>query len=92
MISTYNNGGQGQRLKNLMAIVRRSLSVFGFGVFNLEAKYKEQFFKELPPRVASGEVKYLEDRTHGLHLAGHALLNVQQGKNVGKSVVIVADD
>jgi len=58
----------------------------------LEPKYEEEFYKVIPPKLASGEIKYLEDVTKGLENAGHAILSVQAGTNKGKSVVWVADE
>ena len=46
----------------------------------------------MPKKLASGEIKYTEDITRGLENAGHAILDVQTGKNKGKSVVVVAEE
>ena len=46
----------------------------------------------VPPRVASGEIKYKEHVVRGLENAGQAILDVQMGRNFGKSVVVVADE
>ncbi len=55
-------------------------------------KYTDQFYAEIPKRVASGEFKYTEDLTYGLENAGQAIYDVQVGKNKGKSVVVVAEE
>jgi hypothetical protein len=39
-----------------------------------------------------GRIKYLEDRTIDLHLAGNVLEAVQRGKNNDKSVIIVSEE
>ena len=49
------------------------------------------FYREIPPKVASGEIKYREDIKHGLHSVPQAIYDVQTGKNEGKSIVMVAD-
>lgn len=59
--------------------------------FSLHEKYVDRFYKEVPKRVASGEIKYTEDIVNGLGNAGHALEAVQRGTNKGKVVVIVAE-
>ncbi|KAJ3489541.1 hypothetical protein NLI96_g2070 [Meripilus lineatus] len=92
MISGYN--GTVYPVKNLIQIVSRQIKLTGFLSFNpyLVGKYEEPFYEEIPKRLASGEIKYTEDLTHGLENAGKAILDVQTGKNVGKSVVIVSQD
>ena len=42
--------------------------------------------------VASGQIKYTEDRSTGLQSVGEAILSVQKGTNTGKKVIIVAGD
>lgn len=42
--------------------------------------------------VARGEIKYLEDRKLGLEHAGEAIVDVQTGRNKGKSVIVVAQE
>ena len=90
MISAYNN--QAPPVNNLVKIVSKEIKVFGFLVFSLTDKYGDAFYREVPAQVARGELKYLEDVTKGLENAGHALYNVQTGRNYGKSVVQVADE
>ena len=55
-------------------------------------KYRERFYQEMPAKVASGKMKYLEDRSYGLESVGEAILAVQNGTNYGKKVAIVAQD
>ncbi|KAF7312934.1 NAD(P)-binding protein [Mycena kentingensis (nom. inval.)] len=62
------------------------------GRFILLSKYWKQFYKEVPAKLASGEIKYVEDITKGLDKAGDVILAVQKGTNHGKAVVIVAED
>ena len=90
MISQYNSAPY--TLKNLMYIVRQELHVNGFVVETLLPKYSEDFYAEIPKMVARGEIQYLEDVKRGLEWAGHAILDVQRGKNSGKSVIIVSEE
>ncbi|EPS93579.1 hypothetical protein FOMPIDRAFT_1055850, partial [Fomitopsis schrenkii] len=53
--------------------------------------YREQFYKEIPAAVASGVIKYSEDRSRGLESVGEAIIAVQKGTNNGKKVIVVAD-
>jgi len=90
MISQYNSAPYA--LQNLMHIVRSELHLHGFVVGTHLPKYREEFYREVPAKIARGEIKYIEDAKKGLEWAGHAILDVQQGKNHGKSVVIVAEE
>ena len=79
-------------MKWLFFIVRRSLKLFGFIVSDLLPKYKDEFYQVVPGMVADGELKYIEDAKQGLEHAGDAIREVWQGKNRGKSVVIVGTE
>lgn len=68
------------------------MTLSGFIIFRLEAKYRDEFYKTLPPLVASGEIKYAEDIYNGLDKVGDVVLAVQKGTNKAKAVVHVADD
>ena len=62
------------------------LSVNGFIIFNHWDRYPE-FLSEIGPKIASGEVAYLEDIAEGLENAPAAFMGMLQGKNVGKQIV-----
>ncbi|KAJ7595967.1 alcohol dehydrogenase [Mycena floridula] len=91
MIAGYNNKDP-QPFKNLMQIVSKCIVMSGFLLRALLPKYPGVFMKEIPPLVASGELKHREDILDGLSNAGQALKDVQTGKNNGKSVIRVAKD
>ncbi|KZT03633.1 NAD(P)-binding protein [Laetiporus sulphureus 93-53] len=91
MISTYN-GGEPYCVKNLVNIVGKQLRISGFIVDNLHEKWLADFYKEIPPKVASGEFKHKEDISKGLGSAGQAILDVLTGKNKGKKVILVAEE
>lgn len=90
MISVYNSAPP--PLFNLVNVIHREITFHGFTVGSLSHKYEEKFYEEIPRKIASGEIKYIEDVTHDLKFAGHALEAVQRGTNKGKSVVIVAEE
>ena len=91
MISTYNTK-EPYNVKNLQLLIWREIHLYGFLAFSLMPKYREEFFRTMPARVASGEIKYKEHPVRGLENAGKALLNVLQGDNFGTSYVVIADD
>ncbi|KAH9903352.1 NAD-P-binding protein [Cubamyces lactineus] len=91
MISQYN-AAQPYHIKNLKSIVGKELSLNGFIVTSLRAKYEASFRATIPRRVAAGEIRYKEDAVRGLENGGRAIADVQRGRNFGKSVVVVADE
>ncbi|KAF9035370.1 NAD(P)-binding protein [Hymenopellis radicata] len=91
MISSYNDP-KGQNYKNLWQLFARSITINGFFVLELRKKWKEEFSRIIPNKIASGEIKYREEITVGLQHAGEAIRKIQMGENIGKSVVIVADE
>ncbi|KAF9030648.1 alcohol dehydrogenase [Panaeolus papilionaceus] len=90
MISTYNST-DGAPVKNLHHIFSKSLTLSGFIVARLESKWGSKFREEIPPKVASGEIKFREQVYNGLDQVPLAILEVQQGRNTAKAVVHVAD-
>ena len=90
-IANYNTSTP-YNVKNLQLIVWRELRLSGFLVASLAPRHAEDFFRTFPARVASGEIRYLEHVTHGLESAGSAIVDVLKGANIGKSVVVLADD
>ncbi|CAA7262725.1 unnamed protein product [Cyclocybe aegerita] len=90
MITGYNTGYE--PIRNLGLIIGKTISMNGFLVSHLEPTYIDQFYRELTPKVASGEIKYREHVYSGLESVGEAILAVQKGENRAKAVVHVADD
>jgi hypothetical protein len=90
MISGYNTGHKG--ITNLSQVIGKSLAIYGVLVFHLQPKYDKEFYEVIPPALASGELKYSEDVSRGLETVGDVILAVQQGRNTGKAVVVVAEE
>ncbi|KAF7375739.1 SGNH hydrolase [Mycena sanguinolenta] len=89
-ISGYNTGHQGVR--NLNQLYGKAATMYGVLVFRLQAKYDREFYEVIPPALASGELKYTEDVSRGLETVGEMILRVQEGRNTGKAVVVVAEE
>lgn len=70
---------------------KASISMNGFIVFDLAPKWEDKFNNVIPPKVASGDIKYREDIYRGLERVGEVILAVQKGVNKAKAVVHVAD-
>ncbi|SEO92867.1 hypothetical protein SAMN04490248_11662 [Salinihabitans flavidus] len=89
MIAWYSGADLGDR--NLLpaawrAILVKRLLVQGFIIFDAYHRLPD-FLEEVAPKVASGEVSYLEDITEGLENAPDAFMAMLKGGNTGKTVV-----
>ncbi len=71
------------------SILVKRLSVNGFIIFDHWARFPE-FLAEVAPKVASGEIAYLEDITEGLDNAPAAFIAMLTGGNTGKNIVQLA--
>ncbi|KDQ64390.1 hypothetical protein JAAARDRAFT_75057 [Jaapia argillacea MUCL 33604] len=89
MVSEYNT--EPYPIKNISKVFTKSIKMSGFLVLEFMDKYLSEFYEVIPPKLASGELKYTEDITRGLENVGEAILAVQTGKNKGKSVIVVAE-
>ena len=90
-ISAYNTK-EPYGVKNLQLLLWREISLHGFLFESQRAKHAAAFFRTMPALVAGGEIRYKEHVVRGLENAGQAILDVQMGKNFGKSVVVVAEE
>lgn len=96
MISWYNAGGLGANadggglsLPNVWrSILVKFLSVNGFIISNHFDRYP-QFLQEVAPKIAKGEIAYLEDVAQGLENAPKAFRAMLEGGNTGKQIVKV---
>ena len=92
MISWYNAGGLGEGAGGFGApalwrnILVKFLSVNGFIISNHFDRYPE-FLKEVGPKVAGGEVRFIEDIAEGLENAPAAFRSMLKGGNRGKQIV-----
>ncbi|MEP3332433.1 NADP-dependent oxidoreductase [Sedimentitalea sp.] len=97
MIAWYNAGGLGAGASEQgltgpaiwRTILVKFLSVNGFIISNHWDRYPT-FLGEVGPKVAAGEIAFLEDIAEGLENAPEAFMGLLQGKNVGKQIVKIA--
>ena len=68
------------------SILVKRLHVTGFIIFDHWADFP-QFAKELTPKVAAGEIAFLEDLAMGLESAPAAFISMLTGGNTGKQIV-----
>lgn len=71
------------------SILVKRLSVNGLIIFDHWARFPD-FLTEVTPKVASGEIAYLEDITEGLENAPAAFIAMLTGGNTGKTIVKIA--
>ncbi|KAF4622619.1 hypothetical protein D9613_009028 [Agrocybe pediades] len=89
-IGDYNSG-KGVPVRNISRVFEKSISLNGFIQYRLEPKYLAEFYKTVPPLVASGKIKHREQVFEGLETVGDVILAVQKGQNTAKAVVHIAD-
>ena len=68
------------------SILVKFLSVNGFIISNHFDRYPA-FLAEVAPKLASGEIRYLEDVAEGLENAPAAFMSMLRGGNTGKQIV-----
>lgn len=95
MISWYNAGGLGEGAQAQLSapglwrnILVKFLSVKGFIISNHWGDFPK-FLADIAPKVASGEIKVVEDVAEGLENAPAAFTGLLEGKNFGKQIVKV---
>lgn len=94
VISWYDAGGLGAKAASeglslpalWSTILKKFLSVNGFIISNHYDRYP-QFLADVGPKLASGEIRYLEDVAEGLENTPAAFLSMLKGGNTGKQLV-----
>ncbi|WP_264210121.1 NADP-dependent oxidoreductase [Leisingera thetidis] len=87
MIAWYNSADSNLTAPAIWrSVLTNFLSVNGFIIFNHYDRYPK-FLQEVAPKIASGDIKYLEDIAEGLENAPKAFLSMMQGGNTGKQIV-----
>lgn len=89
MVAWYG-GANVQEANQLPAMWRsilvKRLQVSGFIIFDHWDEYPA-FLSDVAPKVASGQIKYIEDIAEGLENAPEAFIAMLKGGNVGKQIV-----
>lgn len=55
-------------------------------------KYLEEFYRVMPAKIASGELKCVEHICPGLESAGQGLVDMLTGATTGKAVIVLEDE
>ncbi|KAL7128009.1 hypothetical protein ABFS83_14G287500 [Erythranthe nasuta] len=88
MISQYNLE-QPEGVSNLFCLITKRIRMEGFLVFDYYHLYPK-YLEMVMPLIKQGKISYVEDVAEGLESAPAALVGLFSGRNVGKSVVVVA--
>ena len=89
LISQYSSA-DGAAGPDWFALLTRRLSVRGFMLRDHPDRY-DAFITDMVRWVASGEVRYREQLTHGLDCTPQAFIAMLEGRNFGKSIISLDD-
>ncbi|KAL7143469.1 hypothetical protein ABFS83_08G193100 [Erythranthe nasuta] len=90
-ISQYNLIGPSEGVRNMFSLIEKRLTMRGFVELDHKQtipKYVDWVIKMLEEK----KVIYVEDVSVGLESAASAFVGIFQGHNIGKQIVVVAED
>ncbi|WP_425099798.1 NADP-dependent oxidoreductase [Tropicibacter sp. S64] len=87
-IAWYGGGASDKLPQIWRTILTKRLSVNGFIIFDHWSAFPA-FLDEMTPKVANGEIAYLEDITEGLENAPKTFIAMLKGGNTGKTIIKV---
>jgi NADPH-dependent curcumin reductase CurA len=92
LVSQYNRGGDNTvHGHNLGVFVSKRAELLGLVVYDYYARMGD-FMKAALPLVASGRLKFHEDRAQGLEAAPAHFVKLMSGLNAGKALVVIAPE
>lgn len=92
LMAQYNTPEEERRFDfNLGLPILKRAVMKGLVVYDFEDE-RPAFFDEVAPWVASGAVRYAEDRAEGIERAGANFGRLMRGENVGKALVILGPE
>jgi NADPH-dependent curcumin reductase CurA len=95
LIAHYGDTGDARAAlmkKGETVFKERGVSVKDLFVGDFVASHHDIFLAEVAPKVASGEIKYLEDIRRGIETVPACFSEMLRGDNFGKMLVQVGDD
>jgi NADPH-dependent curcumin reductase CurA len=90
-ISTYNETGEPEGIRNQFQIVAKRLTLRGF-LMRDHLDLMEAFLAEVGAWVAEGRLRYSTTVVDGLDHAPDALISMMRGGNTGKMLVRIEED
>lgn len=91
LVDAYHTETQSQHPLNAGLIIGKRAQLFGLVVYDFYPRWDE-YVAEAAPWIASGQLKFAEDRADGLENAPALFERLMNGKNKGKAVVTVASE
>ena len=91
LVDAYHTSAQSQHPLNAGLIIGKRAQVSGLVVYDFYPRWDE-YVAEAAPWLASGKLKFAEDRADGLEHAPALFERLMDGRNVGKAVVTVAPE
>ena len=73
----------------MLTILRKGLTVRGYGNYEFAAGHYAAFLREVGAGITDGRIRYREDFVDGLEKAPEAFLGMLEGRNFGKLIVRV---
>lgn len=89
LVDAYHTDAQSQHAMNAGLIIGKRANLSGLVVYDFYPRWDE-YVAEAAPWIAKGDLKFAEDRAHGLENAPALFERLMNGKNKGKAVVTVA--
>jgi NADPH-dependent curcumin reductase CurA len=90
LMERYNDPARSKPLDLALPIVKRAV-MKGLVVMDFEDR-RAQFEDFVAPRIADGRIRYREDRAIGIAATGAHFARLMRGENLGKSIVVLADE
>ena len=91
LVDAYHTETQSQHPLNAGLIIGKRAQLHGLVVYDFYPRWDE-YVTEASPWIASGALKFAEDRAEGLENAPALFEKLMNGKNKGKAVVSVAPE
>ncbi|MEZ5563442.1 MAG: NADP-dependent oxidoreductase [Gammaproteobacteria bacterium] len=90
LMERYNDPARSRPLDLALPIVKRAV-MKGLVVMDFEDR-RTAFVDFVAPRIADGRIRYREDRASGIEATGAHFARLMRGANLGKSIVVLADE
>nr|XP_033516908.1 NADP-dependent alkenal double bond reductase P2-like [Nicotiana tomentosiformis] len=91
MISQYNLE-KPDGIHNLFQLITKRITMEGFHIVKDHLNHYDGFVDKVAAMLECENIYYKEDQTDGLENAAAALIGIFHGENVGKGVIVVAED
>ena len=92
LITQYNTPEAERQFSfNLGLPIMKRAVMKGLVVYDFEPQ-RAEFLDEVAPLVATGKIRYLEDRVSGIGHTGAHFVRLMRGENVGKALVVLGPE